>query len=606
MALARRTAAFLLLLVCACTPALPAQAPVRYEITFANAVHHEARVTVTFTEVPSGPLELRMSRTSPGRYALHEFVKNVYDVEITDGNGRALRVERPDLHQWTVTGHGGTVRMTYTLFGDRGDGTYAQIDPTGALLNAPATWVWARQLRDRPVEIRFATPAGSDWDIATQLEPTDDPQRFRAPDLAYLMDSPTLLGDIAWREWTVAGNRGTQTVRFALRHQGTESALDDYVRMVQAVVREEGAVYGEFPTFDYGTYTFLAAYLPWVSGDGMEHRNSTVLTRVARLPEDAIGVLGTVAHEFFHAWNVERIRPVTLEPFDFEAADVSDALWLAEGFTSYYDDLAMRRAGILDDAAFGDRIAGMVDGVVNSPGHRHRSPMEMSRNAPFVDAAVSIDPQNTANIFISYYTWGSALGLALDLTLRSRFDRTLDDFMRVMWERHGKPFRPYTVDDAQAALAQASGDAGFAADFFDRFVRGNELPDFEVLLAEGGFRLAAARPERAVLRLALANDPAGVRIRSRPLEGSAVYTAGLEEGDVITTLDGTAVRSAEDVARVLSGRRPGDAVTVEWRARAGAQRATLRLDADPGLAATPLPGPHPLREAWLRPRATPR
>lgn len=580
---------------------LVAQAPVSYEIGFENAVHHEASVEVRFADVPSGVLELRMSRTSPGRYALHEFAKNVYDVEITDGAGRALEVERPNLHQWNVSGHSGTVHVRYTLFGDRGDGTYAQIDRTGALLNAPATYMWARQLRDRPVQVRFSPPTNLTWSVATQLAPGSAPLTFEAPDFAYLMDSPTLLGDIAWREWDVTSSGRTQTIRFALRHQGSDAALDDYVEMVKAVVREQTAIYGELPEFDYGTYTFLAAYLPWVSGDGMEHRNSTVLTRVAELPRDALSVLGTVAHEFFHAWNVERIRPRTLEPFDFEAANMSDALWLAEGFTSYYDDLSMARAGILDPTAFGQRISGMVNGVVLQPGHRHRSPAEMSQNAPFVDAAVSIDPQNRSNIFISYYTWGSAVALALDLTLRSEFEITLDDFMRHLWAKHGKPFVPYTLEDVRVALGETTGSTSFANRFFERYMIGNELPDFERLLGAGGYELTAARPRAATLRLSVRSGESGVLVASRALQGSAAYDAGLEMGDVITSIDGQTIREASDLTRLLSSRQPGDRIEVEWTTRTGAERAVIELEADPTLRATLRSGSQPLRDDWLRP-----
>ena len=590
--------------LCCLSAPLAAQGSVEYEIGFENAVHHEATVDVRFSDVPSGMLELRMSRTSPGRYALHEFAKNVYDVEITDGSGRALEVERPNLHQWNVSGHNGTVHVRYTLFGDRGDGTYAQIDRTGALLNAPATYLWARQLLDRPVEVRFAPPRDLTWSVATQLKPGSDALTFEAPNFAYLMDSPALLGDIAWREWDVTSAGRTQTIRFALRHQGSDAALDDYVEMVKAVVREQTAIYGVLPEFDYGTYTFLAAYLPWVSGDGMEHRNSTVLTRVAELPRDAVSVLGTVAHEFFHAWNVERIRPRTLEPFDFEAANMSDALWLAEGFTSYYDDLSMARGGILDATAFGQRISGMVNGVVLQPGHRHRSPAEMSQNAPFVDAAVSIDPQNTRNIFISYYTWGSAIALALDLTLRDEFEITLDDFMRHLWAKYGEPFVPYTLDDVRVALGETTGSQGFADRFFERYMVGNELPDFERLLRAGGYELSDARPRAATLRLSFRGSEEGVLVASRALQGTAAYAAGLEMGDIITAVDGQTVREASDLNRLLSARQPGDRVEVEWTTRTGTESATIELEADPTLRATPLSGSHPLREAWLRPRGS--
>ncbi len=581
--------------------AIAAQAPVEYQVRFWNAVHHEAEITVTFRDVPAGRLELRMSRTSPGRYALHEFAKNVYDVEITDARGRAVPFDRPNLHQWNVTDHRGTVRVRYTLFGDRGDGTYAQIDRTGALLNAPATYMWARQMRNRPVEVRFLPPRGVSWSVATQLEPGDTPLHFRAPDHQYLMDSPALLGDIAWRAWDVESGGRTQTIRFALRHQGSDQALDDYVEMVKAVVREQTAIYGELPEFDFGTYTFLAAYLPWVSGDGMEHRNSTVLTRVATLPEDALSVLGTVAHEFFHAWNVERIRPRSLEPFDFEAANMSDALWLAEGFTSYFDDLSMARGGLLDEEAFGRRVASMVNGVVLQPGYRHRSPDVMSQNAPFVDAAVSIDPQNRNNIFISYYTWGSAIALALDLTLRTEHATTLDEFMRIIWERYGKRFRPYSLQDVRFALEETTGNAAFAVRFFDRYMVGSGIPDFEALLAAAGYELAPARPLSATLRLQFARDDNGVRITSRPLEGTSAYAAGLELDDVLTSVAGEAVREASDVTRIFAARQPGDLLELEWLTRTGVERATVRLEADLTLAVTPMPGSHPVRSEWLRP-----
>lgn len=140
--------------------------------------------------------------------------------------------------------------------------------------------------------------------------------------------------------------------------------------------------------------------------DGMEHRNSTVLTSTGSLEGDALALLGTVAHEFFHVWNMERIRAAALEPFDFDDAVMSAELWFDEGFTSYYDDLAMARAGLIPLHEFARRMGGLVDAVANGPGREIASPVEMSRRAPFVDAAVSVDPTNRVNTFISYYTWG--------------------------------------------------------------------------------------------------------------------------------------------------------------------------------------------------------
>ena len=177
-------------------------------------------------------------------------------------------------------------------------------------------------------------------------------------------------------------------------------------------------VFGELPNFDFESYTFLACYAPHVDGDGMEHRNSTILTSVRPLSEGGQeGNIGTVAHEFFHAWNVERIRPASLEPFDFEDSNISGELWFAEGFTSYYTNLTLCRTGIISEEDYANRLASVLSYVVNSPGRKLAGPVGMSQQAPFVDAATSVDEVNRENTFISYYSYGNVLGLALDLLL---------------------------------------------------------------------------------------------------------------------------------------------------------------------------------------------
>ena len=179
--------------------------------------------------------------------------------------------------------------------------------------------------------------------------PGSGPFEFTAPNLQYLMDSPTEFGPVAIREFKEDG----RVFRFAAHHTGTDDELDALVRDVQKIVREEGAIYGEFPAYEPGHYTFLADYLPYANGDGMEHRNSTVITSSSSIAQNRSGLLDTVAHEFFHNWNVERIRPRSLEPFNFEAANMSGELWLAEGFTQYYGPLDAQSRGSRRSAVHG-------------------------------------------------------------------------------------------------------------------------------------------------------------------------------------------------------------------------------------------------------------
>ncbi|MCH8328374.1 MAG: M61 family peptidase, partial [Candidatus Marinimicrobia bacterium] len=288
---------------------LDGQEPVVYHISFDNRAHHEAAITATFSNLPAKPLTLRMSRSSPGRYSLHEFARHVNNLRAEDGRGRALSIYRPDPHSWTVGGHDGLVKVTYTLFGDQADGTSTGIDETHAHLNMPATFIWAEEMQDHPVRVIFVLPE-RDWQIVTQLPGTRWSDTFTAPNLQYFMDSPTEIGPVVIREWTT-GDAQSATLRLAMHHTGSDEEVDAFAELAKAIVDEETAIWGELPTFDYGTYTFIADYLPHVSGDGMEHRNSTILTSSGSLKTNLRGITGTLAHEFLHAWMANYLRDPT-------------------------------------------------------------------------------------------------------------------------------------------------------------------------------------------------------------------------------------------------------------------------------------------------------
>ncbi len=601
----RSTAAAAVALLLSAAPA-PAQARVEYEVSFPNAVHHEAEVSATFRGAPAGrPLQVRMSRSSPGRYALHEFAKNVYNVRATDGRGRPLRVTRPNPHQWDVAGHDGTVRVSYTVFGDRVDGTYLGIDETHAHMNMPATFMWARGMDRAPIRVTFRKPR-PEWSVATQLVPTADSATFTAPDLQYFMDSPTEVGPVRWRSWQVATPRGPRTVRIAMHHLGTDAELDAYAEMVKRIVDEQVAVFGELP-LDHGTYTFIVDYLPWANGDGMEHRNSTVVTSSRPLSAGPRNAVGTVSHEFFHLWNVERIRPRSLEPFDFEEANMSGELWFAEGFTSYFDDLFLRRAGILTDAEYAAAAAGSINGVLLSPGRDVFSAVEMSMQAPFVDAAASIDPQNRQNTYISYYTYGAAIGLGLDLEMRRRFSVTADDYMAAMWRRHGRTARPYTLADLRATLGEVTRDTAFANGFFRRHVQGKEAIDYAPLLAQAGFELRKARPGMTRLAASFQEEDGRLLLSADPLATSPLRAAGLSRGARIVSLDGRETKTVDDLRAVMAEKRAGDALVVAYEQRGRAATATVRLTEDPTLTVVPVeaeggtltPAQRVFRARWL-------
>jgi len=594
---------------------------VQYKVSFPAPEHHYAQIEIVFPAVPRGAtLEARMSRSSPGRYAVHEFSKNVFDVHAYDGMGKALGTKRPNPYQWSVDGHDGTVRITYKVFGNHVDGTYLAIDTSHAHMNMPATLMWARGFEQRHVSVRFEPPEGYSWKPATQLYPTANDWVFTAPNLQYLMDSPAELSNYSERSFKVRNPDGKEfTIRMAVHHDADEAAIDAYAAGTEKIVREMGAVFGEFPEFETGRYTFLGDYLPWGGGDGMEHRNSTVVASPVSLrsAQNVRGVLGTVSHEFFHAWNVERIRPKSLEPFNFEAANISGELWLAEGFTQYYGSLIMARTGLSQADRTITSFGGTANAVINGTGRQFRSPVEMSEWAAFSDAARSVDETNQSYTFISYYTYGAAVALALDLSLRDRSNGkiTLDDYMRALWREHGKPgapqpglvAKPYTMNDARDRLAEASGDRAFADEFFDKYIEGREVPDYARLFDRAGIILRKRNAGAAWSGLETAMDRGDARkIGSLVAWGTPAFDAGLEQGDLITSMNGEAFTG--ELGQALAKHKPGDKVTIEFKRPTGATgTATITLRENPAVEAVPIESAggtlsaerQAFREAWL-------
>jgi predicted metalloprotease with PDZ domain len=568
---------------------------VAYRLTFPEPQHHWMQVEATFSGLEPDPLELRMSRASPGRYSLHDFAKNVYDVEAHDESG-SLELTRPDPYGWKVARHAAAVTVRYKVFGDRIDGTYLAIDPTHAHINMPAAIMWARGFDEAAISVTFEPPRGAEWQVATQLHPGATAHEFTAPNLQYLMDSPSEFGPIAIRQFTIDGH----AIRFAVHHTGTSRELDSFVKDVEKVVRQEERVFGELPSYEPGNYTFIADYLPYAYGDGMEHRNSTVITSSRSLREDRDDLLDTVAHEFFHGWNVERIRPRSLEPFDFERANMSGELWLAEGFTQYYGPLSLGRAGLADLRATAEAFNEMISAITVSPGRDYRSAEAMSQMAAFTDGGRTNDPTNWNSTVISYYPFGGAIALALDLTLRDRTGGrvTLDDFMRAMWRIHGKPGgaregyvdHPYTIDDAEARLAEASGDRAFAHDFFARYIHGREIADYDRLLRLAGLIIRKENPGQAWFGdLHFEHRSGGVRIGIRPPSNVPLYAAGLDVDDELRQVDGSRVGSVDDVTGILKRHKPGERVAIVYVDRSGVEKKTaVTLGEDPRIEIVPI------------------
>jgi len=553
-----------------------AQTITKYEISFDRAVHHEADIEIVFSNIDDQVLHVVMSRSSPGRYALHEFAKNVYGVQAFNSKGEPLNIYRAKTNQWDISGHDGTVIFNYVLYGNWGDGTYSQIDETHAHLNMPATFAWAKGLEKRPIEITFKTRDDLNWKVATQLEFVRG-TTYYAPNLDYFLDSPTEIADLHFEESIIDGNR----IQLALHTKATSSEVDQYFSKLTKIVQAQKRVFGEFPKFDFNRYTFLACFVPNASGDGMEHRNSTYVVNPKSL-DSPLGEtsLGTMSHEFFHAWNVERLRPASLEPFNFEEANMSGELWFAEGFTSYYTNLILVRAGLMTEETYLNSLVFPLNAVINGVGRSYHTPIEMSYQAPFVDAAVSIDPTNRENTFISYYTYGSILGLALDLGLRSTFDnKNLDDYFKILWKTYGRDEIPYTIQDLKQVLTDYT-NTSFSNQFFDQYIYRSDLPSFEELFRKFGLILSKSNPDRAAMSVSFRTQNNQIIVASNPLKDTGFHDAGITLNDRILSIDQVPFSDIATLNKWLMTKRPGEIVEIEYE-RWGIRRTVkVKLDSD--------------------------
>jgi predicted metalloprotease with PDZ domain len=594
----RRTLALgLAAVLLALAPSIRAADGFEYRFSFPEPEHRWMQVEATFRDLGAAPLELRMSISSPGRYSAHNFAKNVYDVRAYGPDRKELSVVRSDPHGWRVSTHAGTVTVRYKIFGDHVDGTYLAIDSSHAHINMPAAVMFARGFDDRSAVLTFEPPMGrTDWRVATQLMPGAGPFEFTAPNLQYLMDSPTEFGPVAIEQFQVDG----RTFRVAAHHAGTADELSGFVRDVERIVREQKAIFGEYPVYEPGHYTFLADYLPYANGDGMEHRNSTVVTSSGSIASHRRALLGTVSHEFFHNWNVERIRPRSLEPFNFETTNMSAELWLAEGFTQYYGPLTLSRAGLEDVRATATALGELVASVVLSPAHLVRPATEMSRMAPFTDGGRAIDRTNWSITYTSYYPFGGAIALALDLSLRERSSNrtSLDDLMRALWRDFGKPGggrpgyvdRPYTLADVETRLGEISGSTEFAREFFSKYIDGHNVPDYDRLMRQAGLVLRRTRGGHAWIgHVGFEPGRHGAKLMAAPAPGTPIYAAGLDRDDELVELGGVRTPASQQVAEVLRMHKPGERLSVVAIDRSGQRRmTTMTVGEDPSFELIPV------------------
>src|SRR5215208_3605484 len=548
--------------------ALAQEPPLRsitYRLSMSRPVSHLFEVAIIVelpAELKDKPLQFQMAKWSPGRYGVFDFAKNVQEFH---ANGLVTRI---DDQTWSVTPLGATtLNISYKVFGNDLSGTFSQLDSRHANYNGGSIFMYIVGHKPDPVKLTIQPPAG--WKIVNGRTERSGQSEWQFPNWDILIDTPTEMAP-DWTEdnFEVDGKKYHVVVHSFGQERGRRTAL---VKDIEKIVRAETAMWGA-PEFD--EYTFLVHFAADDrSGDGMEHLTSTQIIEPGALGEPGVydEALGTVAHEFFHVWNVKRLRPQELGPWDFTRPLRTRGLWVAEGFTNYYGHLMLRRAGLWDDNQFFDREAQTILRIESAQGSRLMSAEQSSLSAPFIDGAPQAQSTNLQNTSISYYPKGELIGMVMDLLVRGRTKgkASLDDVMRDMYEEfylkssndsyylRGRSYQ--TEDLERVASRRASFDL---SDFFKRHIRDVEVLPYEEAFAYAGLRLVktqAKEPFSGGMWMQFEDPRHGVI--ENVLNNSPAEDAGLQIGDEISSLGGKDVTQGS-WQKTLARFKPGDSVPV--------------------------------------------
>lgn len=569
---------------------------VAYTVSIPKPTSSLLHVVMDIRGVQGASVDIAMPAWSPGSYNLHWAAKNVRGLAVQDGAGRRLEAAMADTSLWRIKPAAPAMRVSYDIYMGTAtvNDTHATIIGTRALM-----YLVGRAPYPAAGPLTLAVEAPPGWTLVTGLDEAR-PGVFTAPDYDTLVDAP-IEASPNLEIITFDHEKATYQIVIHARHNYDTARLRDDVRKI---VAEEARVMGGAP---YHRYVFFFHGSNGGSG-GLEHLNSTSIT-FGRYAQDNVEAYHrfqfVIAHEFFHLWNVKRIRPEILGPFDYSRPQHTRNLYVSEGMTSYYAALALVRSGVWDRQTFYNDLASNIQELQTQPGHLVTS-AEMSSWLTWNR------PDDPGNVTISYYTKGQILGTLLDLEVRGRTGnrKSLDDVFRQLLAEHGLPKPGFAEDGgfrgAVEKIAASGGATGDFGDFFTRDVSGlDELP-YEAMLGRAGLTLEIARAAAVrSIGVATRTDADRLLVDSVPPSGAG-YDAGLMPGDVILVLDEERVVPATFGAR-LNDRRAGSVARLQVMRgdRLLTVPVTLQEDRKPTYKIVEDPNApasaRAVRDSWLRP-----
>lgn len=601
------------LMVCGFLGRASAAPPTLYTVSLPAPQTQMVDIGIEVHDVSAETLDFVLPVWRPGRYVILDSASTVREVSATNGKGAALPVEKVNKSAWRVTTQGArTIRLSYRLYANSLGERTRHVDDSHAFLSGAAVFMMVEGRREAAARVKVDPPVG--WKVASGLTPLrDDPFTLTAPNYDVLVDSPLEIGTHDVLKFT-AGGKSHEIAIWGEADFKPDQLIADFAKIVEAEI----AIFGSAP---YDRYLFILHIGAGTTG-GTEHLNSTVIQAARKAledPESYLSLKSLVAHEMFHTWNVKQFRPSGIQPYDYHGENYTKLLWVAEGTTSYYDDFIPVRCGLAKPDKYLGIVSDIIDAMRNKPGELVQS-LENSSYDAWIQFGRSWP--DSVNSTVNFYSKGAMVSFLLDMDIRQRTDnqRSLDDVMRLLFERFPLDGPGYTPEDLQTLVEEVAG--GEYEEFFARYVADAQpLPLEEVVEVvglelvfepakdkkadeadsydrddndddedkengqdesdEGKESVATTKPARLKAYLGLnVSEQGGRAVVTSALSDGPAYRAGLVAGDEVVALNGRKFEAGELASR-LEIFKPGEAIEIMYFRRDALRTIKITLDGKP-------------------------
>ena len=562
-----------------------------YTVSIASVEDQIFHITTDVKNINEPRLELSLPTWTPGWYTVENYFKNVLRFKITDAKGNRLQPEMIRKQTWRVETKGlVSIRIEFDYKASVLALNQAKITSDFAFFTGTELFLEAARHRTSPSTVRFELPP--EWKIVSALKQTSDPMTFTAPDYDTLVDAPTEMGKFDLTQFQVEG-KPHYLVTTPVGALAKEKA-EQFTEMLAKVANAQSSIFGGLPYEKYVYFYFFARPESNASG-ALEHLNSHVSFAFSPNPEFMIG---TASHEYFHLWNVKRIRPAEMWPYDYLRENETPLLWVSEGFTNYYGSVALYRAGLRSRQQFVQSVEGAINGVESNEARAYISPADSSVSTwAGYDTPVAFG--------ISYYTQGQNLGALLDLSILHDTNGAsrLDDVMRALYRDFYQKGKGFTTEDMIGIVNRLTRRD--YRDFYRRYVSGVEVPPYDTILGYAGYQAQTTSRKSPTIGVGLGRSSEGVRI-TRVVAGGQAAKAGVRVGDIVLSVDGVDLRKDPQALIAKVSEKIGQ--TAKLSLKRGAQEITSDVEvgsrSDSIYKIVELPNPSPdqikIREAWLK------